>query len=434
MNQPYRVGFSCTLPRGIGGTDVGCIWSTAFGTQGTGLGNNDNVIAVGYSTTLTILPKPAPGPYDFAILAGRGVSHACSNYSVTLNGAATLSLSDIVGGGTVGQPYDVTIGVTGAQVSSGLQLKAMGALPPGLQLETDGRLHGTPTVAGMTMFTVEASDGNSPPDVGQQQYSFIVSPAVSAPIPPTPTPVPTITISDIVAGPVQGQDLNVQLHASGTPNCCTFQKATGPVPTPWLTVGATGLVSGKPPNQGDVPFTVIASDTGAGLQATKTYFMTVGPAPIVSAPTVSPTIFRVTIPNTRALYSIDAFIPTGSIGDVVGSLTTEDTAGLAYDHGNKFVRIFPATCSLTGALGIRITVFNLPYTSTTNMLTFGPTPPFAITMVGSPADRIPFNYDPIGPVDISFAQNGLTAYDPKVNKPTRWYGVCVKELKSPHLD
>ena len=52
-----------------------------------------------------------------------------------------------------------------------------GALPPGLTLDADGSLKGTPTTAGTFGFTVEVTDSYHPPDTAKRSLSLLVSPA-----------------------------------------------------------------------------------------------------------------------------------------------------------------------------------------------------------------------------------------------------------------
>ncbi len=54
-----------------------------------------------------------------------------------------------------------------------------GDLPPGLTLEDDGRLHGTPERTGEFRFTISARDGSRPQQAVQREYSLNVTAAIS---------------------------------------------------------------------------------------------------------------------------------------------------------------------------------------------------------------------------------------------------------------
>jgi putative Ig domain-containing protein len=54
-----------------------------------------------------------------------------------------------------------------------------GDLPPGLKLEEDGTLHGTPTRTGEFRFTISARDGSRPQQAVQREYTLNVAGAIS---------------------------------------------------------------------------------------------------------------------------------------------------------------------------------------------------------------------------------------------------------------
>jgi hypothetical protein len=54
-----------------------------------------------------------------------------------------------------------------------------GDLPPGLKLEDEGMLHGSPTRAGKFHFTISVRDGSRPQQVVQREYTLNVATAIS---------------------------------------------------------------------------------------------------------------------------------------------------------------------------------------------------------------------------------------------------------------
>ncbi|MGA8430508.1 MAG: putative Ig domain-containing protein [Candidatus Sulfotelmatobacter sp.] len=54
-----------------------------------------------------------------------------------------------------------------------------GDLPPGLKLEDEGTLHGSPTRSGKFHFTISARDGSRPQQVIQREYTLNVAAAIS---------------------------------------------------------------------------------------------------------------------------------------------------------------------------------------------------------------------------------------------------------------
>ena len=77
--------------------------------------------------------------------------------------------------GVVGQPYSVQL--QGKNVGGGWFL-VDGDFPPGLTLNTNGLISGTPTVAGTYTFTVEADQTNNITSPSVDQFFTII---ISAP-------------------------------------------------------------------------------------------------------------------------------------------------------------------------------------------------------------------------------------------------------------
>jgi hypothetical protein len=94
--------------------------------------------------------------------------------------------------GTVGTSYEFTVPVEGSP--SPTVVVSDGALPPGLELDTDtGIISGSPTTPGDYTVEVTVSNGTEP-DL-TVEYAISIVPSAASPTPtPTPTPTPGVSI------------------------------------------------------------------------------------------------------------------------------------------------------------------------------------------------------------------------------------------------
>jgi hypothetical protein len=103
-------------------------------------------------------------------------------YSLTVNPAATLTLSPAAGaltGATAGSAYTASVTASGGTAPYRYEVSA-GTLPAGLSLNTStGAITGTPSAAGSASFTITATDSNSVS--GSAAYTLAVSVAASTP-------------------------------------------------------------------------------------------------------------------------------------------------------------------------------------------------------------------------------------------------------------
>jgi hypothetical protein len=76
--------------------------------------------------------------------------------------------------GNLGVGYDFTLWAGGTQAPYTFTVLE-GSLPPGLSLDTNGRLHGSPTKQGFFIFTVMATDANPDfPKTGTRAYTLAI--------------------------------------------------------------------------------------------------------------------------------------------------------------------------------------------------------------------------------------------------------------------
>lgn len=219
-----------------------------------------NVAVVNDTYTLFVEPASAGSPMAEPPAAPTGYT----SYGVL--GQYTIS-----GTVPVGPPVVVdatvhpTVGVafTYDVIAPGATSFTAGALPPGLSMNTSGRVSGTPTTVGTTNTTVTATNSLGS-DTGT--IIFIVG--------TLPPPV----VND---GTMRGNVAVVFSRATSSTGVSTGFTATG-LPPGLSISGTTGIISGTPTLMGT--FTTIVTGSNATASDTGTYTIVIGPAP---APPVS---------------------------------------------------------------------------------------------------------------------------------------------------
>jgi Putative Ig domain len=155
--------------------------------------------------------------------------------------------------GMVGSPYAVRLNGEGGcgpdpnVPGSGLpyQFRLLsGSVPPGLFLERDGRMHGTPTQAGTWSFWIELSDEDPPsatwcrPMKSEREFTVTVA-------------APPATVGAPYAAQIRAEGVGTQ----------TWSVSSGTVPE-GLTLGqATGMITGTPTIPGVFPLKLLATDS-----------------------------------------------------------------------------------------------------------------------------------------------------------------------------
>ena len=172
--------------------------------------------------------------------------------------------------GRVGVAYSQQItasGGTGPYVFTVLS----GTLPAGLTLSSSGLLSGTPTTAGSSTVTIQATDGNGCP--GVITYTIVIAAAACPVITLAPPTLPVGTV---------GVAYSQQITASGGTGSYVFSVLSGTLPA-GLTLSSSGLLSGTPTTAGSSVVTIQATD-GTGCPGVITYTITI----IVGVPTLPP--------------------------------------------------------------------------------------------------------------------------------------------------
>ena len=261
-------------------------WSIDSGTLPSGLTLSVGGAIGGTPTT--------PGTSSFAVRATSAGVSGTRAFAIRILPpevvVSTLTLAD----GMVGAPYSQALLASGGGGTYAWTV-AEGSLPPGLSLSGVGLISGSPTVAGTSIFTVEAASGGR---VATQQLQLtIMQPAVT---------VSTAALQDAIAG----ASYSATLEAAGGTGGYSWRISTGSLP-PGLSLVASGVISGTPSAGGEYPFTVeVSSGTE---QATRALSIT------VQSPAV--TIITTTLPDALLgePYS-QALTATGGTGSYTWSL------------------------------------------------------------------------------------------------------------------
>ncbi|HEY1220755.1 MAG TPA: putative Ig domain-containing protein, partial [Bryobacteraceae bacterium] len=168
--------------------------------------------------------------------------------------AGPLTITGTLGNGTVGVPYSATLGGSGGYGAGTYTFSVTsGTLPAGIKLSASGALSNTPTVAGTSTFTVQATstdpnvEDNLPPVTATQSFTVVIYPALA---------ITTQTASSGTVGTPYSQTFTAT--GGGGPSTYTWS-VIGGTPPPGLTFSAAGVLSGTPTASGTYSFSVQVS-------------------------------------------------------------------------------------------------------------------------------------------------------------------------------
>ncbi|WP_027002469.1 BspA family leucine-rich repeat surface protein, partial [Hugenholtzia roseola] len=211
--------------------------------------------------------------------------------------------------GTVGAAYTQTVAVSGLNPITTYAVQT-GALPTGLVLNpTTGEISGTPTVNGISSFTLRATDGTGYFADGNYQIT-VGCPAVTYAASP-----PSETICS-------GATTNITLSSS--PAGATFS---------W-TVAATGTVTGQSAGAGTTIAQTLSGSGTVTYTVTPDYFGCAGTPfdVVVTVDIISPTIScpaNISVNNDAGVCGAAVTYPAPTFADNCAGATVSQTAGLA---------------------------------------------------------------------------------------------------------
>jgi hypothetical protein len=207
-------------------------------------------LALSSAGRLTGSPVTA-GTYAFMVMvADSSMPALTASLPVSLKiEAIVVSPGQTPPAGVHGTPYVFQFAAMGGNLPISWTVTS-GTLPPGLMLNPDGTLSGTPTQASSTpfAFTVTVTDSSTPtPATSSAPYSI----AITEPPPPsiTNTPPPTAMV---------GSPYSFQFTASDGVAPLVWTAPTAPMGG--LAISADGILSGTPTSAGNFPITLTVKD------------------------------------------------------------------------------------------------------------------------------------------------------------------------------
>jgi hypothetical protein len=169
----------------------------------------------------------------------------------------------------VGQPYEVEIESeegSGCSPDYDYFVIVNSTLPPGLTMNRDGVISGTPTTTGLTRFWIfnhdlPASQGGPAwcirDDTSEREFSIFVDPGLAI----VNTSVKQATVNQPYAENLKAQRLDSLNPPTGPDEQATWTLESGSLPT-GVTLSADGVLSGTPTVEGSYGFVVKAQNGG----------------------------------------------------------------------------------------------------------------------------------------------------------------------------
>ena len=251
----------------------------------------------------------SPGEYTFPFQTASG---GTATYTLTTTVTAPGALAVTLVGATeasLGLPYSATLQAEGGVPPVTWTLTS-GSLPPGVSLNANGSISGTPTQEGTFSFAVQAKDKNELTGFG----AFTITVGRQADL--------TVTL-DPTLGAVNAPFSGV-VSATGGTEPYSFTLLAGSLP-PGLSLNASGTLSGTPTAVGTFAFSVKATDS-KGATGTGNFSLTISSASPVIVTLEGGGTGQVGVPFTDGVVTATGGAPPYTFRETTGVLAT---AGLS---------------------------------------------------------------------------------------------------------
>lgn len=270
-NGITSTAYSATLASSGGVTPV--TWTVTLGTLPAGLTLNATTGAISGTPTTA-------GTSNFTVQAadsGTPQQKVTKALSITIVQQLVIS-NNTLPTGAVNSVYSATLQSSGGTPAVTWSISA-GTLPAGLTLTANtGAITGTPTTAGTSNFTVQATDSGTPQQIATKALIIVINPVLAI---TTTSPMPSGTV-----GTAYSQTLRTN---GGGIAPITWSIIVGPLPPGLSLAPSTGVISGTPTASGTFNFTVQAADSGTPQQTdSKALSISVATAPLSVATTGLP--------------------------------------------------------------------------------------------------------------------------------------------------
>jgi Putative Ig domain len=398
----------------------GAPYSSSFVVSGGGTAPFTYALSGSLPPGLSLMPNSGQitgspstaGTYPFSVTVTDSLGNAVSSPNCSLSVGLTATCSSVTLG-LVGQPFSSSMTGMGAPTGSTYSFSATG-LPPGLTMDSNGNITGTPSTAGTYGFTVTITAGTL---TGTKNCSITIYPPISA-------PCVTATLSATQGNPISP----VTMTATGDGGGPFTFAATG-LPA-GLTMSNGGVISGTPTVSGTFNYSVTVTDA-TGLNSTFNCSITVNPAPTANCVTISATqgyaIAPVTMvgsggvggPYTFSAIGLPAGLTMASNGTISGTPTTSGTS-------NYTVTVTDSKGN-TGTVNCSVTVNPPPTTACQTIVATQGNVITSVTLTGSGGAGAPYTFSAAGlPAGLTISASGTISGTPTVNG-TFNYSVTVKD-------
>jgi hypothetical protein len=165
--DPAALTLTNTLPNGTVGVAYSATIGASGGTSPYSCSITAGTLPAGLTlTACTVSGTPTTaGTNNVTVMvtdSGSPAKNVSGNETIVIHPSGTLSLTATLPVATVGVPYTYTLQATGGTPPYTYSLTA-GSLPPGITLNSDGTISGTPTAPGASSFTATVTDSATTP-------------------------------------------------------------------------------------------------------------------------------------------------------------------------------------------------------------------------------------------------------------------------------